>query len=349
MLDHSFDKIAGEIANPDRLLAASIALVIVMAIGFITGPVAGNANPFIWNLLDRLFGGIARKSYNTQRSHGSLAFRGTFFAILFIFTGFAIGACVHLLDRRFPLNGFMEPLLLSLTLTAGSVWLSLSKLYHALATGKSNHKASFFPIAVSTRSDLNSTDDFGITRVGIGFMAQSFDRGLVAPLFWYLIGGVPLAFGYAGMAAARWALAKDGFSKGLGDTASWFEKLFGFIPHLISGFYMAFVSVFTPTARITRAVPGLFRSKGRAPYAQGGLPVTAVAWALNISLGGPVQDLDGSVLKKAWVGSSTATAKLDKGHIRRAIYMSVMVHILILASLIGGIVLHHLVEGLSQN
>ena len=348
MLDHSFDKIAGEIANPDRLLAASIALVIVMAIGFITGPVAGNANPFIWNLLDRMFGGIARKSYNTQRSHASLAFRGTFFAILFIFTGFALGAIVHLVDRRFPLNGFTEPLLLSLTLTAGTVWLSLSKLYHALATGKASHKASFFPIAVSTRSDLNTTDDFGITRVGIGFMAQSFDRGLVAPIFWYLIGGVPLAFGYAGMAAARWALAKDGFSKGLGDTATWFERLFGFIPHLIAGILMAFVAVFTPTARITRAIPGLFRRKGRAPYAEGGMPVTAVAHALNVSLGGTVKDLDGSVLKKAWVGPANATAQLEKGHIRRAIYMSVMANILILAMLIGGIVIHHIVLGLSQ-
>jgi adenosylcobinamide-phosphate synthase len=339
---HSFDKIIGEVASEDRLLTAIFAILLAACVGLITGPVGGNANPALWNFVDRIFGGLARKTYNTDRSPSSLAFRGGFFTILYIVLAFAIGAGFHLLNRNFPLAGFTEPILLSLVMGGGAVWYSLNKLFHALAEGKKLTKGSYLPIAVSTRSNLNTTDDFGITRVGVGYMAQIFDKGLVAPLFWFLIGGVPLAYLYAGIMAARWGLAKDGFAKGLGDAAMWLERLFGFFPYLISSLFMAVAALFTPGAQLSRAVPGFFGSAGRAPYAEGGLPVTAVAWALKISLGGPVEDLDGSVVKRSWVGPKNASAKVDKGQLRRALYMSVMAYVLVVSALIAGIVLHRL-------
>lgn len=336
--DHSIEKILGEIASEDRLLTAIIAVLLVSIGGLITGPVAGNANPLLWNVVDRLFGGIARKTYNTDRSPSSLAFRGTFFTILFVVLSAAIGAGFHMLNRLHPLAGFTEPILLSLVMTGGTVWFALNKLYHALAEGKKLTKGSYLPIAVSTRNNLNTTDDYGITRLGVGYMAQIFDKGLIAPLFWFLIGGLPLAYLYAGIAAARWALAKEGFAKGLGNAALWLERLFGFFPYLLSALFMAAAALFTPGAQLSRAIPGFFGSVGRAPYAEGGLPVTAVAWALKVSLGGPVEDLEGSVLKRTWVGPKDASAKVDKGQLRRALYMSVMAYVLVVSAMVAGIV-----------
>ena len=335
---HSFYKIIGEVGSEDRLLTAIMAVLLVAIVGLITGPVGGNANPLLWNVVDRVFGGLARKTYNTDRSPSSLAFRGGFFTIFYIVLAFSIGAGFHLLNRSYPLAGFTEPVLLSLVLTGGTVWFALNKLYHALAEGKKLTKGSYLPIAVSTRNNLNTTDDFGITRVGVGYMAQIFDKGLIAPIFWYLVGGVPLAYLYAGIMAARWGLGKEGFAKGLGNMALWLERLFGFFPYLISTLFVVAAALFTPGAQLSRAVPGLFGSAGRAPYNEGGLPVTATAWALKISLGGPVEDLDGSVLKRTWVGPKDASAKVDKAQLRRALYMSVMAYVLVVAAMIAGIV-----------
>ena len=342
MTSHSFDKIIGEIASEDRLLTAVIALLVIAVLGALIPPPGGNANPILWNLLDRLFGVPARRAYNVSRSPSSLAFRGSIFAILFLLGGAALGAGAHMLVRHYPLSGFSEPILLALTLAAGGVWVALQKLFHALREGKKLTKGSYYPIAVSTRTDLNSTDDYGIARVGIGFMASSFDKALVAPLFWYLIGGIPLAYLYAGIAAARWALAKEGFAKGLGNTSLFLERLFGCLPYIVSSLLMTLAALLTPGAQLSRAVPGILSGQGQAPYAEGGKPVTIVAWAMHISLGGPVLDLDGSALKKAWVGPSGATAKVDKGHLRRAIYMGVMGCFLLGALMVLGIVLHRL-------
>jgi adenosylcobinamide-phosphate synthase len=344
MTYHSFDKIMAEAFSEDRLLTAIMAVFVVALIGLLIGSFNRVANPPLWNLCDRLFGGLARKMYNKDRSRSSLAFRGTVFTILYIGVALVLGIGAHAFDRAFPLKGFTEPLVLSLTMTGGAVWYALNTLYHALAEGKALHKGSYYPIAASSRSDLNTTDNYGITRVGIGFMAQSFDKALIAPLFWYLIGGLPLAYLYAGIAAARWGLAKEGFAKGLGNTSLWLERIFGLIPHLLSGIWMACAALFTPGAQLSRAIPGFFSSTGRAPYAEGGLPLTAVAWAMNVSLGGPVRDLEGSALKKAWVGPPNATAKVDKSHLRRVIYMSVMGYVLLVAALIGGLLLHRLAQ-----
>lgn len=93
----------------------------------------------------------------------------------------------------------------------------------------------------------------------------------------------------------------------------------------------------TPSARLTRAVMGVFTTSGRAPYAEGGLPLTVLAHALGVSLGGPVEDSDGSVLKRAWVGAGGSSAKVEIQHLRVAIYLSIMAHILTFSALLAGL------------
>ena len=112
----------------------------------------------------------------------------------------------------------------------------------------------------------------------------------------------------------------------------------GFAPHILSGALMALAGLFTPTGGMMRAFTGLLKSKGRAAYVEGGLPLTAMAHSLNISLGGPVHDLDGSALKRAWIGPEGATAQLDAGHLRRALYICLMAYLLLIASLCGAMI-----------
>ena len=193
-------------------------------------------------------------------------------------------------------------------------------------------------MAVSTRTNLNTTDDHGIIRVGIGFVATNFDKGIVTPLLWYLIGGLPAAYLYAGIAAARWGLSKEGFAKGFGHVPLALETLFGGVPQILSAMLLALAAAFTPKAGMARAVLGMLSSKGHAPYAEGGFPLTALAWGLGISLGGPVEDRDGSVLKRAWVGSSHSTARVDISHLRRAMYLGVMGYVLLFACFSGAVV-----------
>jgi adenosylcobinamide-phosphate synthase len=113
--------------------------------------------------------------------------------------------------------------------------------------------------------------------------------------------------------------------------------LLGFVPQILTSVILILASLLTPTAKIFRALQALFGLDKRAPFAEGGYPLSITAWALNISVGGPVQDLDGSVLNRAWVGPEGASAKVEAHHLKSTIYMSIMAHIILIAFLIAGL------------
>lgn len=324
----------------DRLIISLAALLLVIMSGLLIGPVAGNANPIMWWIADKLFGGVGRKAYKPERDAATLYLRGIMFSLFMMIGVLVLFVVLWALPQLYDvlnLSMFVhEVMLLALVLSGGAVWVSLLRLYKALMEGKALKGGSFYSIAVSTRVNLNSTDDFGITRVGLGFMAINFDKAVIAPLFWYLIGGLPMAYFYTACAVTRWAMAKEGFAKAFGDFALWLERILGLVPHIISAIIISCAALFTPSAHMSRAIRGLLRFN-TAPYYEGGLVITAMAWALNVSLGGPVQDVDGSTLKRDWVGPKGATARIHKSHLKQAIYMSIMAYVLLLSMIVGGL------------
>ena len=237
-----------------------------------------------------------------------------------------------------PLGGFTQVALLSLSLSVGTVWFALLKLYFAQDNEEYKNKVgkgAYLGIARSTRTDLNASDDFGITRMGMNFSARSFDKNMVAPVIWYLIAGFIGVCLYAGLAALAWRFGKDGATKGFGATALALEKLLGFFPSILSGLLITMAGLFTPTAKIHKGITAWFGHKNRASYDQGGFALSALAWSLNVSLGGPAKDLKGDAIKNTWVGPPSATAKNDHKHLRRAIYINVIAHLLFIVTLLS--------------
>lgn len=322
------------IFDPNRIPVATLALVLVAVVGAVTGALRGNTIPLFWSITDGLFGSIGARLDRKERKAGDLVFRGFFLTVLALMFGAVVGSAAAKLAAQYPYYNLTDVILLSFVLAGGTVWRALGRLYVALSKKKVG-KGAYYTIARSSRVDLSGADDFGITRSGMGFAARAFGKGAVAPVFWFLLSGLPGAYVYAATATLSWRFGRDGFTKGFGKTPLAFERVMGFIPDLIAGLLMALGGLFTPTGGMTRGLTGMMK-KGGAPYEQGGLPVTAMAHSLNVSLGGPVTDLDGSVLKRAWVGPPGATAQLDAGHLRRALYISLMAYLLLIAALCGG-------------
>lgn len=332
-----FQELNHYLVDPGRLPVVVVALFLTAVFGMITGPRGGMAYPLYWLLTDKLFGGIGARLDRRQRKVADLAFRGFLLTIVVIVVSFMIGVGARWLADAFYLFGMTEIVILSLLMTSGSVWFALSQLYFAQKEEKKS-KGAYYAIARSTRTDLSGSDQFTVTRTGMGLAARAFDKGMVAPALWYFIAGLPGAFIYAGLAAVAWRFGRDGFSKGFGSVPLALERLLGFVPTVFSGILMAIAGLFTPTGSMARAVAGVMKSgNGKAPYEQGGLPVTAMAYALKINLGGPAVDLDGRSIKRAWVGPPDSTAKLENGHLRRAIYISLMAHLLFIAGCLGAV------------
>ncbi len=337
-MQHSFSEILTQahvaLMDPERIPLAIGAIMVSIIVGIISGPLAGNANPFLWIILDKLFGGVGDRLDKATRRRSDLAFRGFVLTAFVMFLAIFVGKMLQYGVSGHVFYGLTEVFCVSLLISSGSVWFCLLRLYFAMEQ-KQVGQGAYYAISRSTRSNLTIGDDFGITRAAMNFTVRSFDKGLVAPIFWYLIGGLPLIVLYSALAGLSWRFGKSGFTKGFGAVPLALERLLGAVPSLLSAMLITLASAFTPTARTHKAITAWLGAKNRSPYEQGGLPLSALAWGLNVSLGGASQDLGGSAIKAAWTGPEGASAKLDHGHLRRGLYVSVMAHILFLASLCG--------------
>jgi adenosylcobinamide-phosphate synthase len=325
------------IMTPDRILIAIAALVLVTIIGAVRGPLGGHATPFYWHLIDLAFGRFGTRMDKAGRPKGDLIFRGFILTVVILAISFLFGRFLSVMSAQYITWSIVEIISLSLVITSGAVFAGIGRLYRAL-TAQQVTQGAYYTIARSTRTDLSSSDDYTITRMGMGLSLKMFDKGVVSPIFWYLIGGLAGVYIYAGLSALAWRFGRDGHGSGFGSAALELEKLMGFVPNLLSGVLIALAGLLTPTAGMTRSFLGLMTTKGAASYAEGGLPVTAAAYALKVSLGGPTTDLDGRKVARGWAGPKEATAQLEAKHLHRAAYISFMGHLLFLASLFAMLV-----------
>ena len=77
----SFSQLHTYVFDAERIPVLIVAMLVTVIVGMITGPVRGNANPFIWQILDVFLGGIGDRMNRKHRKKGDLIFRG--FSVLF--------------------------------------------------------------------------------------------------------------------------------------------------------------------------------------------------------------------------------------------------------------------------
>lgn len=323
-----------QLMDVDRIPVIIMAMLVCVIVGMITGPLAGNAHPFIWRVLETLFGKLGERMDRTKRQKADLVFRGFALTAFAILIAALMGKAIAEFVVFEPAYGVTQVILLSLLFTVGTIWFSLLRLYFAMEQDKVV-EGVYYAIARTSRVNLAAGDDFGVTRAAMGLSVRSFDKGLVAPALWFLIGGFPAACIYSALAMLSWRFGKNGLGAGFAAVPLALERLMGMIPSLFSAMLITLASTFTPTAKLHKGIAAWLGHKNRAPYEQGGPPLSALAWALNVSLGGAVQDLSGAPMKGEWVGPEGATAQLNHKHLRRAIYINVIAHILFIATLLG--------------
>ncbi|MDH5723664.1 MAG: cobalamin biosynthesis protein [Alphaproteobacteria bacterium] len=327
----SFSQLHTYVFDADRIPVLIAAILITGVVGMITGPLRGNAYPFFWQIIDALFGSIGDKMDRPHRKKSDLVFRG------FLLTAFVLFLCLLMgksLEHLFFLKSDLyEIITVSLFLSSGTIWFSLLQLYFALdKQGRSS--GAFLNIARTTRTNLNSVDDFGITRSAMGLSAISLDKALVAPSLWYLIGGLPLLIIYSALSALAWRLGKKGLGSSFSAVPLALEKLMGVVPSYFTGFLLVASSSLTPTAKLLDGLKILWDKKNDTPYEQGGNPLKAMSWSLKVTLGGPVQTLKGEKLPCEWVGPEGATAQLSHKNLGRAIWINVIAHIVFILILL---------------
>ena len=140
-------------------------------------------------------------------------------------------------------------------------------------------------------------------------MSKNLSDGIIAPLFYLLLGGVPLAMAYKTVSTLDYMVGyKDNRYLHFGWASARLDDLFNYIPARITGGLICLMSI--PLGLSAGQAWHIWQRDGRLPESpNAGIPEAALAGALQIQLGGPVV-YKGVRIEKPFIGEDRSEITL---------------------------------------
>jgi adenosylcobinamide-phosphate synthase len=165
--------------------------------------------------------------------------------------------------------------------------------------------------------DVAVLDVAGIARAAIESLAENFSDGVVAPVFWMLIAGLPGAAVYKAVNTADSMIGhRTPRYQAFGWAAARLDDLLNLPASRLSTFLIIVAATVTPRASASGAWRAVRRDAGRHRSPNAGYPEAAMAGALGLALAGP-RSYGGVRVDDALMGDGRRAA--DAGDIRAAL------------------------------
>ena len=285
----------------------------------------------------RLVGALDRRLNRETRSERNRILRGAVVVIVLILLVASLGWAVHLFVRKVPFGEALELLVLVILIAQRGLFDHVKRVGAALR--EDGIDAGRAAVGHIVGRDVKGLDEHGVCRAAIESCAENFNDGVLAPVFWYVLLGLPGLMMYK---AVNTMDSMIGFTtprhRAFGMAAARLDDALNFFPARISGLVIALAALFVPTANAARAFKVMWSDAGKHRSLNAGWPEGAMAGALDLALGGP-RSYEGEVVPDPWIGGGRARA--NHRDIRRALYMFT-VACLINAGLVAGLILLHL-------
>lgn len=134
--------------------------------------------------------------------------------------------------------------------------------------------------------DTEELDEQEITRATVETMAENIVDGIISPLFFAWLGGVPLAFLYRAVNTMDSMLGYRNERYGdFGMVAARTDDVFNYIPARITGVLIV-IAGFLLQQDAAGAAKAIWRDAGKHPSPNSGISEAGVAGALGVQLGG---------------------------------------------------------------
>ncbi len=161
-------------------------------------------------------------------------------------------------------------------------------------------------------------------------LSENLSDGVVAPLFWYALGGVPAMMACKMVNTLDSMIGhRDARYEFFGKTAARLDDAANYIPARVTALLLALA------ARSPRAFRFIVRYGSAHASPNSGYPEAALAGALDARFGGP-HDYDGERIDKPWIGENPRP--IGAGEITRAVRLNHAVLALAVALVIAALV-----------
>lgn len=175
-------------------------------------------------------------------------------------------------------------LLLSFVISPRSLAEAGQEIYGYLATG--DLAQARFKVGWIVGRDTDKLDEAEITRATVETVAENIVDGIVSPLFYAAIGGVPLAFLYRAVNTLDSMVGyKNEKYRNFGMVAARTDDVFNFLPARLTGIFII-IAAWLLRFDAWGAAKTIWRDAAKHPSPNSGIAEAGAAGALGIRLGG---------------------------------------------------------------
>jgi adenosylcobinamide-phosphate synthase len=250
-------------------------------------------HPVVWfgTLIDTL-------DRRWNREHQSPARRqlaGVLAVALLLLTAIGGGALVSLLLAQVPGGGVLEALVASTLIAQRSLIDHVAAVAQALERdGLAGGRQAVSRIV---GRDPASLDQTGVARAAIESCAENFSDGVVAPVLWLALGGLPGLIAYKMINTADSMIGhRTARHRHFGWAAARLDDLLNLVPARLTGGLL----VLSAGRRLVSALTVMLRDARHHRSPNAGWPEAAMAGALGLALAGP-RRYPGQVVDDPWL------------------------------------------------
>ncbi len=208
--------------------------------------------------------------------------------VIAVFTlSYDIGALIEILagmTGNLTAQIFIEALVLSFMITPRSLAEAGREIYYLLSM--ENLDQARYKVGWIVGRDTKNLNEAEITRATVETISENTVDGIISPLFYFAIGGLPLAVAYRAVNTMDSMLGyKNEKYLYFGKVAARLDDVANFIPARITAL-LFLASALILNLDFKNAFKMLYRDAAKHPSPNGGYAEATVAGALNVQLGG---------------------------------------------------------------
>ncbi len=214
-------------------------------------------------------------------------FKGFLLVAIVICVNYLIGLMIIYQTERIEIDAakiFIEAFILSFMISPKSLAEAGEELYKFLIEGKIENAR--YKVGWIVGRDTDKLDESEIVRATVETVSENTVDGIISPLFFYAIGGLPLAMVYR---AANTMDSMLGYKNEkyiyFGRAAARLDDILNLIPARLTAM-LFIISAMILKLDYKKSIEMMIRDAKKHPSPNGGYAEATVAGALNIRLGG---------------------------------------------------------------
>lgn len=219
------------------------------------------------------------------KTHKQIKIFGGFIVVIVAFASFLVPFIILQISKDvFWLYHIINIILLWTTIATKCLHKEGKKVYDSLA--KNDIEDARVKLSYIVGRDTNALTEYEIVRADVETIAENTADGVIAPIFYAILGGAPLAMMYKGINTMDSMLGyMNEKYKNIGFFPAKTDDVFNFIPARITGFLIC-LSAPLVGGNITESIKVMIRDRKNHKSPNCAYPEAAAAGAMRVQLGG---------------------------------------------------------------